>query len=82
MPLILKLDCTAGSPIKEVIEELCTIATRIGVPCEAVFNGVTTVAEPSCHPITLYAAWLQEVNNDKPVKVVIGRAFKIDLAKQ
>lgn len=51
----------AGSDIADVSRELCQLAGRVGVRCEAGFNGVKLWALPGDSPERLVAAFLQEL---------------------
>lgn len=51
----------AGSDITDVCIELCELANRIGVRCEAEFNGVNLWARPGDDPAQLVNAFYEQI---------------------
>jgi len=62
--LTLKLELFAGIDIDAACRDLCELADRIGVLCEADFNGVKLWARPGNNYLELAAAW--RVQMDRP----------------
>lgn len=59
--LTLKLELFVGVDIEDACRDLCELATRIGVLCEADFNGVKLWARPNDSFIELADAWREQL---------------------
>ena len=57
----LKVEMFAGTDIREAASDLCELADRIGVRCEAQFNGVKLWARPGDNPLRLVEAFHVEL---------------------
>lgn len=62
---VLRVEPFAGSDIADVADELCQLSGRVGVRCEASFNGVKLWALPNDAPARLVASYHKELQ--KPV---------------
>ena len=58
---VLRVEPFAGSDVRDVACELCQLADRIGVRCEATFNGVKLWARPGDNPLRLVDAFHEEL---------------------
>ena len=58
---VLQVEPFAGSDIQAVSMELCQLADRVGVRCEAAFNGVKLWARPGDNPLRLVEAFHVEL---------------------
>lgn len=58
----LRVNLFAGSSIDDVCKELCELANRIGVRCEAEFNGVHLWARPWDDPAQLVKAFHEQIS--------------------
>lgn len=68
--LRLKVEAFAGSDIADAARDLCDLAEQTGVLCECDFNGVSVWARPGDDPVSLAAAY------DEQIKLPAGR-YKI-----
>ncbi|MBL4751982.1 MAG: hypothetical protein JKY52_00060 [Flavobacteriales bacterium] len=59
--LTLKLDNVAGPSIREGCDELCRVATLLGVNTELNINGITTTAYPGTTGNDLFAGYSHAV---------------------
>ena len=57
----LKVELFAGIGIDEATADLCELASRLGVRCEADFNGVKLWARPGDDPQRLADSWGEEM---------------------
>lgn len=57
----LKVELFAGIDISAATADLCELANRIGVRCEADFNGVKLWARPGDDPQRLADAWGEQI---------------------
>lgn len=57
----LKVELFAGIDIGEATADLCELASRLGVRCEADFNGVKLWARPGDDPKRLADSWSAEM---------------------
>lgn len=57
----LKVELFAGIRVDEAAADLCELANRIGVRCEADFNGVKLWARPGDDPQRLAASWDEQI---------------------
>ena len=64
---VIRVELFAGSHIDDVAAEMCILADRVGVRCEASFNGVKLWARPGDDPRELIEAFY--VENRKPAGV-------------
>ena len=69
---VLQVEPFAGSDIKDVSVELCQLAGRVGVRCEARFNGEKLWARPGDNPLRLVEAFHAELQ--KPCGHKIAQA--------
>ena len=58
---ILKVEPFAGSNVRDIVAELCQLADRVGIRCEAGFNGVKLRARPGDNPMRLEAAFFEQL---------------------
>ena len=58
---LLRVEPFAGSDITSVATELCQLADRVGVRCEAAFNDVKLWARPGDNPLRLVDAYHEAV---------------------
>ena len=66
---VLQVEPFAGSNIKDVAVELCQLADRVGVLCEAGFNGVKLWARPGDNPLRLVEAFHVELKKPGAHKI-------------
>lgn len=66
---VLQVEPFAGSDIKDVAVELCQLADRVGVRCEAGFNGVKLWARPGDNPLRLVEAFHVELKKPGAHKI-------------
>jgi hypothetical protein len=66
---VLRLELFAGSDIATVAREMCELANRIGVRCEASFNDVRLWARPGDDPEMLVAAFWSELRSSSSIKI-------------
>lgn len=64
--LKLIVEVFGGSPIRQVAIDLCDVANRVGVLCEANFNDVRLWARPGNDPATLVEAYQQKCDEPSP----------------
>lgn len=57
----LKVELFAGIHVNEAAADLCELANRIGVRCEADFNGVKLWARPGDDPARLAESWDEQM---------------------
>lgn len=60
--IILKVELFAGTDIKDAAIDLCALAERVGVLCEASFNGVKLWARPGDSPQVMVDKYMVEIN--------------------
>lgn len=65
----LKVEPFAGSDVKDIAFELCQLADRTGVLCEARLNGVCLWSHPGDNPLWLVAAFESALRNPGPFKL-------------
>lgn len=65
----LKVELFAGTEIRDVASELCQLADRIGVMCEAQFNSVKLWARPGDYPPLLVEAYEEQLQNKSTHKI-------------
>ena len=58
---VLQVEPFAGSDINDVAMQLCQLADRVGVRCEAPFNGVKLWARPGDNQLRLVDAFFVEM---------------------
>ena len=66
--LTLKVELSAGTRVQDAACDLCQLADRIGVACEADFNGVKMWGRPGDNPLKLVAAYHALLQNDSTFK--------------
>lgn len=66
---VLQVEPFAGSDIQAVSMELCQLADRVGVRCEAAFNGVKLWARPGDNPLRLVDAFHAELKKPGAHKI-------------
>ena len=66
---VLRVEPFAGSDVRLVASELCQLADRIGVRCEARFNGVLLWARPGDNPLRLVDAFHEQLKGANTVKI-------------
>lgn len=66
---LVQVEPFAGSDVADVAMELCQLADRIGVRCEAKFNGVKLWARPGDNPLRLVDAFHRELGRDAHIKI-------------
>jgi hypothetical protein len=59
--MTLKVELLAGTDVRDAACELCQLADRIGVLCEANFNGVKLWARPGDNPLRLAEAFHEQM---------------------
>jgi hypothetical protein len=57
----LKLELFAGTDVRDAANDMCQLADRIGVRCEANFNGVKLWARPGDNPLRLVESYHTEL---------------------
>jgi hypothetical protein len=57
----LTVEAFAGTAIEDACRDLCALADRVGILCEAWFNGVKLWARPGDDPARLVAAWGEQM---------------------
>jgi hypothetical protein len=67
--LILKVEIFAGEDINSATSDLCELATRIGVRCEADFNGVKLIARPKDSWPRLVDAYYRQLQQKEHHKI-------------
>lgn len=67
--MILKVELFAGTDIKDVCEDLCELATRVGCIEEGNFNGVLLWAKHNGNPQQLIEAYFQELKSERTIKI-------------
>ena len=65
----LKVEPIAGTDVRDVASELVQLAERIGVLCEANFNGVKLWARPGDNPLRLADAYHEQLQSNLPHKI-------------
>lgn len=65
----LKVELFAGTDIRDAAAELCQLADRIGVMCEASFNVVKLWARPGDDPLRLVDAYEEQLQSKSPHKI-------------
>jgi hypothetical protein len=77
----LKVKAFAGTTIEDACRDLCALADRVGILCEAGFNGVKVWAYPGTDPAKLVKAWaiqmerpehIYRIASARPSGVVMG----------
>lgn len=58
---MLKVEPFVGSDVRDVAVELCQLADRVGVRCEAGVNGVKLWARPGDNPLRLVEAFHEQL---------------------
>lgn len=66
---LVQVEPFAGSDVTAVATELCQLADRIGVRCEAKFNGVKLWARPGDNPLRLVEAFDRELGRPGQHKI-------------
>lgn len=59
--ITLKLELFAGTDIRDAASDLCQLADRIGILCEANFNGVHLWARPGDNPLRLVDVYHEQL---------------------
>ena len=67
--LTLKLELFAGTDVRDAASDLCQLADRIGVLCEADFNGVKLWARPGDNPLRLADAYHTQLHSKSTHKI-------------
>lgn len=65
----LKLELFAGTDVSDAASEMCQFADRIGVRCEAMFNGVKLWARPGDNPLRLVDAYHEQLQSKSQHKI-------------
>ena len=68
--LTVKVQAMAGNHVGAIINDMCSLATRLGTIVSCDLNGVTTMAKPNADPRELYDLWNAEMKSDRQYKVV------------
>ena len=71
--LTLKLELFAGTDVRDAASDLCQLADRIGVLCEADFNGVKLWARPGDNPLRLVESYHEALKKPTPHKIAQAR---------
>lgn len=73
--LTLKVEAFGGCDCRDIIRQMCALAThmRVGVECE--LNGVKVRAVPYCDAAALGEAWFASMNGTDKFKYVSGSRF-------
>ena len=71
--MIVKVELFAGTDIDDAAHDMCRLAGRIGVLCEAPFNGVKLWARPGDNPAKLVEAFHTELQSKRPYKIAQAR---------
>ncbi len=58
---ILKVEPLVGSDVRDVAVDLCQLADRVGVRCEADVSGVKLWARPGDNPLRLAEAFYEQL---------------------
>lgn len=65
----LRLELFAGADIRDAASEMCQLADRIGVMCEAQFNGVKLWARPGDNPLRLVEVYDEQLQSKLTHKI-------------
>jgi hypothetical protein len=68
--LTIKVEAMAGSHVGEIINDMCSLATRLGSIVRCDLNGVTTMVKPNADPRDAYALWSAELESSRPYKII------------
>lgn len=71
--LTLKLELFAGVGISEAASDLCQLSDRVGVLCEADFNGVKLWARPGDDPLLLVGSYHEQLRSKYSYKIAQAR---------
>lgn len=72
--LTLKLELFVGTDVLSAASDLCQLSDRIGVLCEADFNGVKLWARPGDNPLRLVDAYHEQIKlPDRHIKIAQAR---------
>lgn len=71
--LSLKVEVFGGTPCDSAIQQMCRLASRLGVIVSADMNGVHVMAKPFCDPLKLAIDWREAMDSDRSYKVVCGQ---------
>ena len=71
--LTLKVELSAGTHVQDAACDLCQLADRIGVLCEADFNGVKLWGRPGDNPLKLVAAYHVALQSNSAFKIAQAR---------
>lgn len=66
--LILRIELFAGTDVRDVAHDLCRLADRTGVLCEAECNGVKLWARPGDNPVRLLDAFGEQLK--QPARII------------
>lgn len=66
---VLQVEPFAGSDVRDVSMELCQLADRVGVRCEAAFNGVKLWARPGDNPLRLVDSFHEQMKRPGQHKI-------------
>jgi len=75
--LTIEVKAGAGEDIRDIIEDMCVLASRLGHMVVADLNGVRTMAKPGADPRELYVRWDEELGSKRPYKIVCGHTVDI-----
>ena len=63
--LTIKVDGMAGSDVREILTEMCILASRFGCIVAADLNGVHCMVKPGADPRDAYEKWSVELRSDR-----------------
>lgn len=75
--LTLKVEAGAGEDVRDIIQEMCLLAARMGCLVRAELNSVVTMAKPGADPRELYKQWEAELDSKRQYKIVCGQPIEI-----
>lgn len=67
--LTLKLELFVGTDVRDAASDLCQLAGRVGVLCEADFNGVKLWARPGDNPLRLVDSYHEQMRSKVTHKI-------------
>lgn len=66
---VVRVELFAGTDVRDAASEMCQLADRIGVRCEASFNGVKLWARPGDNPLRLVDAYHEQLQSKSQHKI-------------
>ena len=71
--LMLKVERFVGTDVRDAAIDLCQLADRVGVLCEADFNGVKLWARPGDNPLRLAESYHEQLRSKFTHKIAQAR---------